>query len=423
MGIRASDLNSPLIPQSTGLETQHTQTGKPESQVTPLGHQPDPTVQLSQPAAVESPILSILQIQGDQIVAFPVAPLDPPNTVRVTLGTGPQAKVALMPTTGVSPAPGKTVKQTIEQKITEGRKIFDDIQAGLYDHVPQTNKEDTAKVMWYLQALGSAKAHESSGGAPGQALFKEGSFMVEDPQGKLAAYLENSNSYSRSSSHMKDYQSQGREFKPKGVDIRGVSTPNERRTLLFQKIPQGPDQPKMLFIKMEPHGCRGLTCRGSGTPRDHETPSSVWQGVKRFFLNAKDLIMHGLGFMDSILQRAGLMAIDGQNNRERIPSEIKTNYQALLKQFPEEDDNLAYTTLNSGRPLSDSSGLKVMAQNLERILTLINSNSLADTGGLKEQVQNLLDDIRARRDHLDLRIGNEIILTQNELPQLLPQAY
>jgi hypothetical protein len=384
--------------------------------------QPSPLTLLSQPiVGTTTPNVAALLVPEAAVEAVP-APIqhDPPGTVSITLGQGDQAKIALMPTKGVRPEGGQTVEETIRQKVNEGRQVYERILNGDYDNTPQTNKVETAKLMWYLQALGSAKALESSGGGPGTALFKEGAFMVEDPQGKLQAYLENSNSYSRSSSHMRDFQNQGPDFKARGVDIRGVSMPNGRKTILFQKVPQEqPTSKKMLFVKMEPYGCRGLTCRGSGTPRDHETPSSLWKGVKRFFLNTKDFIMHGLGFMDSVLQRAGLMAIEGQNNRERIPSGLSTSYQALLNRFPEGDASPAYKILNESNPLSDSRGIKVMHKNLNDLLTSTNFNTDLDDD-LKAQVQQLFDTIDTHGDHLDLRIGSEIILTQNDLNQLMP---
>ncbi|MDL2291506.1 hypothetical protein LJC09_05350, partial [Desulfovibrio sp. OttesenSCG-928-F20] len=113
--------------------------------------------------------------------------------VAILLGTGDNQRLALMPTKGV---PGKNPK-TILNLVTEGQTLFNRIMNG--DKVPQ-GKESIAKLMWYLQALGSAKASLSSSGDPkaAPAMFKEGAFSIEDPDHRLETYLQNCNSYKRS---------------------------------------------------------------------------------------------------------------------------------------------------------------------------------------------------------------------------------
>jgi hypothetical protein len=325
-----------------------------------------------------------------------------------------------MPTAGVH---GQDKAAVIQGYINEGKDIYDRIMNGDYAGVGQADKHDVAKLMWFLQALASGKASESSGDPQGPALFKEGSMFVEDPQGRLEAFLTSANSYPRTSSHMHGYQDMGREYHPHGVDLRNVDTPNERGTVMFARMPQGEapaggaaDGPRgtgnrrMLFVKMEPHGCRGLTPRGSGTPRDHETPASVWKGVKRFFLNTKDFFMHGMGFIRSIGQRLGLVAVDGQNNRERIPADVKTAYQGIIARAETLGLHAVTTALKARSPLSDAGGIKQMLPNLAQALNL----GIADAN-FREQITALQTTLRNHGDHPELRIGNEVILTQDEM--------
>ncbi|GHV55232.1 hypothetical protein FACS1894206_09410 [Deltaproteobacteria bacterium] len=339
------------------------------------------------------------------------------DVVPILAGQSEHSRVSLMPTAGVR---GPDKAAVIQSYINDGKTIYNNIMRGDYAAVPQADKHDVAKLMWFLQALASGKAAESSGARSGPALFREGAMFVEDPQGLLEAFLTSANSYARSSSHLHAYQSMGREYHPHGVDLRNVETPNQRKTVLFARMPDGDgpaDGPRgtgdkrMLFVKMEPHGCRGLTPRGSGTPPgDHVTPGSVWKGVKRFFLNAKDSFMHGTGFVKSMFQRIGFIAVDGQNNRERIPGEIKNDYKRLIDGAETLRLGALLAALTARQPLSDAGGIKQMLSNLERSL-----RPDMDNAGLRGAMIDLRDRLRSHGDHLDLRIGNEVILTQDEM--------
>jgi hypothetical protein len=350
------------------------------------------------------------------------------GTVAVLLGSAENSGVALMPTAGVK-GPDKAAK--IQAYVTEGAAIYKQIAGGEYAGRP--DKHEVAKLMWYMQALASSKASASSAGT-GPALYKDGAMFVEDPQGRLEQFLLSANSYSRSSSHMNDYQSLGSRYKPHGVDLRKVETPNERGTILFQRLPtnqeaaagmRGTGDRRMLFFKMEEHGCRGITPRGSGTPREHETPGSVWKGVKRFFLNIKDFCGHATGFLKSVSRRSGLSAIDGQNNRERIPSDVKNAFERLradIINLPLRDEADAgiqralLAALDQGKPLSNSGGIKQMLPNLEAARKVeVSGTNREAWAALRGKIDAALAMFKAHGDHSDARIGNEVILTRDEM--------
>jgi hypothetical protein len=357
-----------------------------------------------------------------------------PGVIPISIGEGSQATVALMPTRGVK---GPDVAQKIQNYVTEGKQLFDTIMEG--GHPERADKKEVAKLMWYLQALGSAKAAQSSGGnAP--ALYREGAMFVEDPQGLLQSFLEKANSYGRSSSHMKDYQHLGDAFKSRGVDIRNVETPNSRKTVLFARLPrdseapaggpQGTGDTRMLFVKMEPNGCRGISFKGSGTVHHDSSASAAWKGFKRFFGNAKDIFQHAMNFTTSLRQRAGLLAIEGQNNRERIPTDVKEFYQGVqgwirnstadeymtLCQKPITEDqaqamlNRAIQTMEQGSPFSDAGGIKQMVANMEAVIS-----QLEDLPTFSAWLAKQVDTLKAHGDHPEMRIGNEVILTREEM--------
>lgn len=346
------------------------------------------------------------------------------GSAAVLHGSQENARLSLMPTKNV---PGPDKLKNIENYIKEGKRIFDKAMGGTFQGVP--GKQEISKLMWYLQAMGSAKCAESSGGQ-GTAMFKEGAFFIEDPQGNLQAFLERANTYNRASSHMKDYQALGDDFKAKGFDLRNVSTPNCRKTLLFQRLPRntetgqsglmGTGDKRMLFIKMEPSGCRGFSSKGSGTPRpEGQAPDKV-KAFKRFFLNLKNSIGHLGGFIKSVGQRLGVLQIRGMNNRERIPDDIKDAWKDLSERVTRSGIGIAnnlLTRLDRGNPLSDASGVKQMRANINEALTrfaALPQNQQDRYAGLNLAMNRVKQLIDARGDHQDMRIGNEIILTREE---------
>jgi hypothetical protein len=338
------------------------------------------------------------------------------------IGRAEDSRVALMPTQGVS---GPDKQAAIQRYVNEGRDLYKQIMNNTYEGRP--NKHDVAKLMWFLQAMGSAKATESSGdglGAP--AMFKEGAFMLEDPDGRLQDFLTQANSYGRASSHMRDYQAMGNDYSTRGVDLHNVETPHRRGTLMFARIPQeneaaagGPagTPRRMLFLKMEPYGCPGLTPR-NGPPRNPERPPSVWKGIKHFFVNSWNTICHGLTFMRSLGQRMGLVATDGQDNRERIPGEIRRNYTALLNKANTAPLAGVKAALEERHPLSDSGGIKQMLPNLNRALeayAALPEEMQAAHAELGNLMRGMRDILATHGDHPEMRIGNEIIMTREEL--------
>jgi hypothetical protein len=352
-------------------------------------------------------------LSGRANVARP-AGLDLTQVTPLSLGTE-SGQVALMPLAGVRGGNAAEKQARIVAYVNEGQALYEQIMNGTVERSPH-GKEDLAKLMWYMQALASSKAARSSGGE-GLALYREGGLFLEDPDRRLENFLLNSNSYTRSSSHLLGFQSQGPEYRPHGVDVRKVETPNERRTILFQRIP--PQQTvggvkHMLFFKMEEHGCRGLSAKGTGRG---DLPVSTWHSLKRFLSNIKDIIGHALTFSTSVRQRRGNLAITGQNNRERVPSEVAQSYAALITRagiMTDATRAAMIRILERDNPhLGDTGGIRGMIANLEAALAVGKAQSPQDP--IVRDCQNLLYWLQRRGDHIELRIGNEVILTGEEM--------
>ncbi|MCL1889861.1 MAG: hypothetical protein FWF99_05085 [Desulfovibrionaceae bacterium] len=378
----------------------------------------------------ESGIPTLTGTQMDTLYEL-AAQKGPQGMATVLLETGGSLKVALMPTEGV-PGPDQTAN--IQGYVREGQALYERIMGGDME-VPR-GKDEVAKIMWFLQALGSSKASESSGGNPPvPALFKEGAFSIEDPEHRLEGFLASCNSYKRESSHLSGFQGQPG-CHPRGVDIRGVPMPNGRKTVLFARMPGSTEVAKngdpnmgdkgFLFLKIEPHGCRGFSFGGTGRAGEQ---AGLGKSVKRFFANLADSIGHAFGFTRSLGQRIGLVAIDGQNNRERVPSDVKELYTGFTKQISALQKNGSEEVRKAGQdlanllarnaPLSSTGGIRVMIQNLEQAKTLYLGlpQELRDDPALASLGQRLDDALlmlRNHGDHAQYRIGNEVILMSGD---------
>ncbi|GHU22246.1 hypothetical protein FACS189488_02420 [Betaproteobacteria bacterium] len=344
-----------------------------------------------------------------------------------------------MPTAGLQTPPAPETQ--IQSLVRQGQSVYQHIMANdMPNDMPPVNSANVNALMWFLQAQGSAKAAVSAG-VEGSALFQEGAFQIEDPHHRLENWLNSSpDSYSRSSSHLAGFQAEGEAYRPRGLDARGEATPNERRTILFQRLPDRADGGRtvsgaprldrpMLFLKMEPHGCRGL---GLHSGRPGETASGFFGRIKNFFSNLGDWLGHAGGFAGTVLRAIGLQST-GQNNRERLPSDLTRDYKALTKQAADVSEALGpgyryLKDLNNGQPLSDSGGLRVMRENIRTALseddakTSVTNGALAMPPDLRHSLEEFLARID-RFDNPDMRIGCEVILTEDDFVPANPVGW
>ncbi len=379
-----------------------------------------------------------------------------PGMATVVTGhpEGPEARVALMPTAGVG---GPEVDARIGRKILQGEQLYQRVMRG---EPPPPTKENAALLMWYLQALASRKAAASSGQPGGLAMFKEGALTIEDPGHKLETWLKSFNVYRRSSSHLDEYQRiPGCE--PYGLDLRGVEMPNERRTVLLARLPGNREDRSLLFLKMEPHGCRGLSFQGTG----RET--GVRQSIKRFFANIRDYLGHAGGWRQSVRQRGGDAEITGQNNRERVDAQLRAPYEQTLSwiqgrgalraddpEHPQDSERVMgnlvttiATILDDPARAGQTGGIHTMLEKLDQAqaawrdimvavagtpdgeyvtlgnppvgIILCTSEARARFHDLDRDLQSRLDatraQLRSQGDHPELRFGREVILLQDEM--------
>ncbi len=285
-----------------------------------------------------------------------------------------------------------------------GEKIYENLIKG--NRVEGT-KDNVAQLMWYLQARASNKISVSAGLTErGPQNFKMGAFSIEDKGHNIESFLNQAGSYSRKSSHLQEYKNAGADYQSRGLDIdsKNAFLPNNRKTVLFARMPKkSEDNPTgipdkdMLFIKMEEHGCHRV----------------------------KDIIRHAFNYIPTFLeQKFGVTKSDGGiDNRERVPSELKEEYTNIRNKY----EQATGEALPSSNALTTTGGVKTM---LEDLRTMCNSldkkiemahstNTGNETIDVPEiqRLKNVTWKMQQKlqsRNYSDLRIGNEIIITNDE---------
>lgn len=351
-----------------------------------------------------------------------------PDAAAIVIGTGNNAKIALMPIGNVQGNGIDAKKEAVLAHVNQGAQLFADIMNGPGDNVPPT-KENAQKLMWYFQAVGSTKSAISSGNAgngDNNVMYHSGAMNIEDPDGRLEDFLNRCNSYPRASSHMKDYQ-EIPGCSPRGVNIRNRETPHGRKTILYAKMPtdaqanaaqggfllKGTGAKRMLYIKMEDNGCR-KPFSGGNSGWGNAGNISGFKAFKRGLSDIKDMIKHGASFINKCILNNGRADTD---NREKITSAMQTAYEtqadgicnsdALNPNQTETLKNLLY----ANKPTANSQGIKQMTANINA------AKDQAEAWGDEPttiKLQTLLDAVKAGRDHCDIRIANEVIVTQED---------
>lgn len=289
---------------------------------------------------------------------------------------------------------------TLEARLAHGAGLLASIHAGTARDAPSAG--DVADLTLFLDA----RAQASGNG------FAEGAYSIEDPEGRLAAWLNLCpEKYQRSSSHLNDTQGcrvDGHLNTHRGIDMPDGTDglPHGHATVLFGVIPggEGGVPARRLFLKAESHGCRMNTLSGRERAAGQD---AVPDRPKR----ASDLfsaIGHGLSF----LQTRGQGSAAG-SRKERIPDGVRDSYKALLE-GAKGDDALS-AMLGNGTPLGKSGGVHVMLANMRAALQ--NPPAGHDRAELAERFRPVREALSGLSDpsRLDARIGNEVMFDMAEL--------
>jgi hypothetical protein len=128
---------------------------------------------------------------------------------------------------------------------------------------------------------------------------------------------------------------------------------------------------------------------------------------------------HAAGFFRTVLRgiSGGRLFPNAKDSRkERIPGDVTKDFKAILKGLDRSGKADVAGILRQNDPLATSQGIRVMVANLNEALARPDLDQPT-----RETMQRLSNELSARFDHLDVRIGNEIVLNQGELDGTAPQ--
>jgi hypothetical protein len=280
----------------------------------------------------------------------------------------------------------------IQNKINSGYELLQAIHSDSLNGSHCT-VEDMTNIMFFLQAKGEAKVGN----------FSQGSFSIPDPDNKIRDFLDTcKQAYQRTSSHVNDFQKMAG-GKHRGIDAYGSNKhsdtllPHGMKTLLYGTMTQNEEMQmpaNRLWLKIESHGAWLTSPKGS---RDVPGPGRT--------MNRHDT-MAMAGHSVSFLETRGKGSLAG-SFKERIPSSVKNDYRAMLELAPTEIQDI----LNKNNPTGKAMGIRVMVRNVENALEQVP----LDKPELSKSMMNFLDTIHRNYSDLDIRIGNEVILSDSEL--------
>jgi hypothetical protein len=168
---------------------------------------------------------------------------------------------------------------------------------------------------------------------------------------------------------------------------------------------------------MESHGCRISTL--SQDKVDVQGPQSR---PKRFFADLLSAIKHGWGGLKTLL---GLQNTEG-TRKERVDKGVEKEFKALVELAKASGKKGLVEILNRDNPAGTRTGqgVRTMMANIDRVLGTEYTTHI-ETGmrvkvstlppDLKAQLTSFKNELKARYDHTEHRIGNEIVLDEDEL--------
>ncbi len=297
-------------------------------------------------------------------------------------------------------AAAATLPGVISSRIRHGENLY---HSAVNDTPPPTNPtpKDVADLILFLRAKASANGDD----------FTHGAMSIEDPGGKLLAYLKSSReSYARSSSHLRGIQiatlPDGDRNIQRGIDITPGTEglPCGHKTTVFGAIPQIRNESQRLFLKTESHGCRYSTL-------SHDDAVAARAGS-----GGVDRPKRSGDFRDAIGHTFSFLATRGKgragSRKEHLPGSVKTAYKATVKALKESP---YYKSFGGFLELSQAS---VGGYGLRSLRTILNDMKLDPnySSGLAAMLKPLEDEIAnfKYQDHPTIRLGSEVILQSTD---------
>jgi hypothetical protein len=298
----------------------------------------------------------------------------------------------------------RDMPRVLQERVDSGHRVWEGVSNGTLQG--PASLEDVRDLMTFLLAKGMEKGDG----------FSEGAFNISDPDHRLRDFLDSSPEvYQRPSSHIEGFQ-QAPGGSHRGIDVRGtVTLPYGKATLLYGGINAGVQGmgENRLFLKTEEHGCR-LSSRWTPNRDPNMRPDRPAR-----FGDIGQFLGHAAGFFRTVLRgisRGHLFPNAKDSRKERIPGDVSKDFKAILKGLDRSGKAEIAGILRQNDPLATSQGIRVMVANLNEALARQDLDQPT-----REAMQHLSSKLSTRFDHLDVRIGNEVVLSQDELAGPAPQ--
>ncbi len=297
---------------------------------------------------------------------------------------------------------------------------------GLEAVTDQAASQDVADIMLFLDG----KSRSADNG------FTSGAFSVEDSAGRLYDFLDkNTEKYLRTSSHMTSAQktdigdfNNSHKNVARGIDLpKGPNgLPLGNQALLFSVIPKETGSARHIFLK--PEICSGRMSTLSNASRiagqdstgSQERPlrfrSDFGAMFKRSFTS---FVSHSgvVGMLSSLFVRDAA----GVRN-ERIPTALKNEFKAFMKEAKVFLSDVAYTKLSANHPTSDSQGVRTMVANIRNVLgSLSEDTGFDEFEALSTKFAETITPLLSETSHMRDRIGNEVVFSEIEIQDGMTQ--
>ncbi|MBI9089833.1 MAG: hypothetical protein JEZ12_11505 [Desulfobacterium sp.] len=293
--------------------------------------------------------------------------------------------------------------KTLQQRVNNGFKVHQQIQAGTAN--TPASSTDIRDFMTFLTAKASQKT----------AAFANGAFNLPDPGNKIRDFLDSSTEvYQRSSTHIEGFSDHG------GCGHRGIDLklPHGMGTLMYGGMEDGVmgTQGDRIFLKMESHGCRISTL--SENQVDTQGPQSR---PKRFMSDILSAVKHGWGAIKTLL---GLQNTKG-TRKERLDKGVEKSFKALVEKARTSGTPGLADALDLNNPAGKRTGhgVRTMMKNINVLLDLENQPEKAKAilgletlpQDLRTELEAFKGELESRYDHVEHRIGNEVVFDTEEL--------
>lgn len=286
-------------------------------------------------------------------------------------------------------------QSTLQTRVNNGYNVYQNILNGTAK-TPAT-QTDIRDFMTFLTAKASQKT----------AYFSNGSFNLPDPGNKIRDFLDSSKEvYQRSSTHIQGFSDHP------GCGHRGIDLklPHGMGTLLYGAMKDGvmETQGDRIFLKMEDHGCRFSTLT-----KDKEDTQGPQSRPKRFFSDLISSLKHGWGGLKTKL---GLQKTKG-TRKERVEKDVANKFKALIQMAKTGESETVAKLLNKHNPAGKETGygVRTMIDNIDALLESDHAGLADLSSSFKNALNEFKNELEARYDHLEHRIGNEIVFDSNEL--------